>query len=1115
MRTCYLGLLFVLLFARSLGAVTYYVRPDGNDTSRGRANTPRGAWRSIDRGQATLLTEDISAGATEIPVLKATQLPPRGRVLIGKTAVTYRSRTVQRLLGCRGAPDAKKGAPVEATAWRPPQPGDTVVVARGVHVLDLDGRPASLPNHAVAVVAIYAGGRPGRPVTFRGEGLPVIDAREDRDVLGVALRAPHVHFDGFDIRRGGLFVGWTRDVKVLNNRFHLGNRALSVAYSDGVEIAGNLFFDFQGAWTNHGINLGVSKKVNVHHNTVVSNNYGLRAWGGETITIANNLIAWCRQGIVFDKKQRPKGVTIANNNLWKVGRVTWLQRDDQGLDYYSDAPGAKGDIHADPKIVEWDDDQPDFLRPHASSPCVRNGKRHIGARGPAKAYPAAGNRSGENLVFNPSFESGLLGWTTDAWVGFLPGQAGWELVEDDGADGRRCLHVWDKPPEKQRINPRVMSSAFRVTRGGKLTVSFLARSAVEGSTLNVGFTMPSWQNKSGFGKNLRIGAEWKRYSVTLEPRIYYPDIMWVSLTPNRGEFWLDAVKVEEGETATPFSPSLELTVAPTPGMLIAPGEALRAEVLSRAPSEASGELRWTLFAPVTGQVASGRVAFTVAAGKRNPVALSFPKGLEGLLLLRYTLTAPSMAESRGELRFSIGAPPEPKRRHHDFIAATPPYAVLFPGELFQRQADSLAALGIGTLHLYMGYARINEMVSQSRMKGLLAHTEKAGLRWLFTPSDAAALTGKATWAPGPGNVGPEAIEVKRSDLTGGRCTPAQLKAWGEAIRLLAATFKGRIKYYEVLNEPNCFLDGDEYKKVLLTTSKALRETDPGAVIIGGSVVNALGADLYTKTLSAPKGVFDAFSYHPYRFGLPNPESERESYRTDLVRVLGDLKAAGHPAIIFHTEEGMGNGLDETRCIGDRMSYNPVVRRPAWGEGDILQSAYVSIMFATALGEGGIGYSYHTLQGLVCDALGNPQPALKALHTLATVLGDAEPMGRLKTHGDFTAYLFRLPPDKVAVAVWMKDVEYGAPLAVSLKLAPSARCRLTRMFGAREAVSVAADGTATFALDRRVAYLSCEGVTPETLKHAVEDAFGALRSRPALAASLGLPARNGAKLVCPQ
>ena len=319
----------------------------------------------------------------------------------------------------------------------------------------------------------------------------------------------------------------------------------------------------------------------------------------------------------------------------------------------------------------------------------------------------------------------------------------------------------------------------------------------------------------------------------------------------------------------------------------------------------------------------------IAAGSRlTEVAVDVMKAkpLAGYFLFRYAFANAAGAElDKGLCRFTVGRPATPCR-NQDFFAAAPDYGRMMPGSIFDREAASLQAIGLGTLHLYLGYDRINEAISSPKFAKLLAATESHNLQWLFTPSDANALTGKATWAPAPGNVGPEALETKRSDLGGGVCTPAQLAAWSQAVGLLASTYKGRVKYWEVLNEPNTFLTGPEYAQVLAATSKTLRENDPGAHIIGGSVVSAHRHDLYRATMAAAPGTFDSFSYHPYRFGLPNPESEKEGFRKTLLEAKEDL--ARRRAQTAHLPHRGRYGL---RARRDPLHRRSPERQPPPGE----------------------------------------------------------------------------------------------------------------------------------------------------------------------------------------
>ena len=181
-----------------------------------------------------------------------------------------------------------------------------------------------------------------------------------------------------------------------------------------------------------------------------------------------------------------------------------------------------------------------------------------------------------------------------------------------------------------------------------------------------------------------------------------------------------------------------------------------------------------------------------------------------------------------------------------------------------------------------------------------------------------------------------------------------------------------MKYWEVLNEPNTFLTGPEYAKVLAITSETLRKNDPGALIIGGSVVNAHRHDLYRATMAAAPGTFDFFSYHPYRFGLLNPESEKESFRKTLLETKTDWPPPGTKRSSSSPRRAWPPGSTKPCAIGGLLSLSHPIARVDFGEGEIQQCQYLARMYATALGEGCIAYSYHTLANLTWDVLGNPQ-----------------------------------------------------------------------------------------------------------------------------------------------
>ncbi len=748
------------------------------------------------------------------------------------------------------------------------------------------------------------------------------------------------------------------------------------------------------------------------------------------------------------------------------------------MNYYAnvDAALTSGDTHVDPEIVQWTPGEDNFLVPHADSPIVVQGLARAGARRQCAFFPDAGNRPGDNLVLNPAFEAGTWGWSDSSW----------HVSQGTNENSGLYIEVRDSDMKTRRFRNTVSSRHFRYTRGRALTLSFRARAEGEKALLNARLTVPSWHGGSGIGKNFPLSSDWRTYTWTTRLPTRFPDFAAITFSTMGGVYQLAEIKVEEGTQPTLFTPEFEFLPKVQPGMLIEPGAALKGTVVNRGGIPFQGKLSWTLEAPFHGRVGLGEAPLSTSE-LRTPLSISIPAVLDGgYFLCRYAFVdASGEKQAQGMFRFSVGRAARPCR-HQDFFSATPGYEWLVPGLNSARQYESLQAMGLGTLHLYLNYLRMNEMLAASEAVARnLDAARNHGMKWLFTPSDSAALTGRSTWAPGPGNVGPEAIEFRRDDLAVGRCTEAQLTAWGDAIRLLASTFKGRVKYWEVLNEPNTFLTGPEYAKVLDATSSAIRANDPEAHIIAGSVVNATGGDLYTTTMAAKPGTFDSFSYHPYRFGLPNPESEAGGFRKSFLRTRQDLVAGGHKPDIFITEEGMGNAFDETRCIRYLLSHSATLSRVDWGEGEVRQAQYMARMYATALAEGGIGYNYHTLSSLLWDGLANPKLGLKVIHTMREMLGDATSMGRIDIDRDFVAYHFDAGAAGQVVALWSKDAEYAEPTLRNLPGIFDVTIR--DLFGYPLPVETTQEGSA-FRLGREMIYLSFKKASPDAINDALRTAF---------------------------
>lgn len=312
---------------------------------------------------------------------------------------------------------------------------------------------------------------------------------------------------------------------------------------------------------------------------------------------------------------------------------------------------------------------------------------------------------------------------------------------------------------------------------------------------------------------------------------------------------------------------------------------------------------------------------------------------------------------------------------------------------------------------------------------------KAGIRWVRTDFDWSGVEPRrgvwrfdhldqtVAWAEA---AGVRILPILDYDVSWARPAHQHLDQWLEYVRRVVTRYKGRLRYWEVWNEPN--LEGfwrdkpnpADYAKLLKATYQAIKQIDPELVVVFGGVSGIPWSYLEGAYAAGGKASFDVMNVHPYRY--PSPPEERPLY-DDLVRLrrLMDKQGdAGKP--IWITEIGWPTHQGRRGVSPERQA-------------EILARAYLLALQAEVQAvfwyefqapEGRPDYNEDHF-GIVHRDL-SPKPAYTALATLAR----ARPAGskvlkRPWRSEDVYSPRWRRPDGKIAWALW----QLGRPQAREL------------------------------------------------------------------------------------
>lgn len=262
-------------------------------------------------------------------------------------------------------------------------------------------------------------------------------------------------------------------------------------------------------------------------------------------------------------------------------------------------------------------------------------------------------------------------------------------------------------------------------------------------------------------------------------------------------------------------------------------------------------------------------------------------------------------------------------------------------------------------------------------------------------------------------------------------------AWRAYVRAMASRYRGKIRLYEVWNEPDLgFWRGttDDYIRLLRSAAAEIRAADPGAKVMTGGFATALehagraaNPDLQERVLAEATDAFDVHAFHQH--GL-FPE-----FRDAVSGELRRLRA------------GMPNR--RPLCFNETAVSSAFI-----GEAKQAETLTKKLVYAMAIGA--VGYTWYDLRddgtdpanmehnyGLLKEDF-TPKAAFVAFRECVRRLRGHCRMGRLRPDGagresDLFAPVFQSPDSRVAV-VWNNEARAEAsPLFFRMPEADSIAC----------------------------------------------------------------------------
>ncbi len=708
----------------------------------------------------------------------------------------------------------------------------------------------------------------------------------------------------------------------------------------------------------------------------------------------------------------------------------------------------------------------------------------------------------ENLMYNSSFELGSKGYgcfhgvTVESGAIDFPDNG---MAVDVGVHqfGGQSLRLTCTVP----YTTTLAGSELKLVPEKKYTFSFWAKSDVANRSVNLIFSSRTPEGKTVKTNrketSFPLGKEWSRYSFAVTPQAEYYLFNLTCSVP--GSFWLDGLQMEEGEL-TEYHPASEIETAVYLPKTVSGTDEIKGEVCAIAygQTQARQRVKLAVFDSFLEQQTAEQVLeFDLPAGKMVKRDFTFTGTRFGGLTV---LPTPGVAASAA---FLVHLHALPDSRHGGFQLGC-------NGNFIGRGISLPGNRGARTLNTYGGpdtLARDRVMIGGlfrvwgndltwrylepeqgkfvwNRSDRMVAEAGKQGLKLEFT------LTGNFCNNEYPGQQylpdwviqrdrsgKPEKSLLLKNESSRHMTYLPPLEDWRDYVRAVASRYKGKIAYYDPINESNVGFPPETYLEYLRVAYEEIKKADPAAQVVALSTTEDIGgraAKFMEDVLRLGGGNFlDAISFHPYGSRMDDTKGVTAMQRIRQLRQI--MQAAGVDKPLWNDETLYLNSTPQGHYeLENQVPTGAIARRLMMDMGEGL-AANTSLSFEQYFKD---PQNPHHLRANWEQVL-QPSEIYAEQNAAASFLTGAAPVKTLELRGDVLGYLFK-NRDRLCAAIWSRTQQKKS---VTIKAAGGAKISAFDLLGNK----TQSGPEVVLELGRQPHYLEWTGGNAEVAAKSLEEA----------------------------